>query len=69
MLILCSNGLTSDKIMTALQQKFKELKTSALVITADNEYKENNRCIEELKSLNLSVDIFDIDFKELFALL
>lgn len=73
MLILCSNGLTSDKIMTALQQKFKELKTSALVITADNEYKENNyhvnRCIEELKSLNLSVDIFDIDFKELLSLL
>lgn len=68
MLILCSNGLTSDKIMTLLQQKFKELKTSALVITADNEYKENNyhvnRCIEELKSLNLSVDIFDIDFKD-----
>ena len=68
MLILCSNGLSSEKIMTALQQKFKELKTSALVITADNEYKENNyhvnRCIEELKSLNLSVDIFDIDFKE-----
>lgn len=65
MLILCSNGLSSEKIMTALQQKFKELRTSALVITADNEYKENNyhvnRCIEELKSLNLSVDIFDID--------
>ena len=68
MLILCSNGLSSEKIMTALQQKFKELRTSALVITADNEYKENNyhvnRCIEELKSLNLSVDIFDIDFKD-----
>lgn len=67
MLILCSNGLSSEKIMTALQQKFKELRTSALVITADNEYKENNyhvdRCIEELKSLNLSVDIFDIDSK------
>lgn len=47
MLILCSNGLTSDKIKTLLQQKFKELKTSA----------------------NLSVDIFDIDFKELLALL
>ena len=65
MLILCSNGLSSEKIMTALQQKFKELRTSALVVTADNEYKENNyhvnRCIEELKSLNLSVDIFDID--------
>ena len=67
MLILCSNGLSSNKIVTSLQEKFKGLKTSALVVTADNEYKENNyhvdRCIEELKSLNLSVDIFDIDSK------
>ena len=57
MLILSSNGLSSDKIITTLQDKLKGLKTSALVVTADNEYKEKNyhvkRCIEELKSLNL----------------
>lgn len=68
MLILSSNGLSSDKIITTLQDKLKGLKTSALVVTADNEYKEKNyhvkRCIEELKSLNLSVDIFDIDFQD-----
>ena len=36
-----------------------------MVVTADNEYKENNyhipRCVAELESLNLSVDIFDLD--------
>lgn len=40
-------------------------KTAALVVTADNEYKENNynvqRCVAELEALNLSVDIFDLD--------
>lgn len=39
--------------------------TAALVVTADNEYKENNyhvpRCVAELQSLNLNVDIFDLD--------
>ena len=68
MLILCSNGLSSNKIISALKEKFKGLKKSALVVTADNEYKENNyhvnRCVEELKALNLSVDIFDIDFQD-----
>ena len=68
MLILCSNGLSSNKIISALKGKFKGLKKSALVVTADNEYKENNyhvnRCVEELKALNLSVDIFDIDFQD-----
>ena len=39
--------------------------TAALVVTADNEYKENNyhvpRCVSELHALNLNVDIFDLD--------
>ena len=39
--------------------------TAALVVTADNEYKENNyhvpRCVSELQVLNLNVDIFDLD--------
>ncbi len=38
---------------------------AALVITADNEYKEKNyhipRCLEELEQLGSSVDIIDID--------
>ena len=68
MLILCSNGLSSNKIITTLQEKLQGLKKSVLVVTADNEYKERNyhvkRCIEELKSLNLCVDIFDIDYQD-----
>ena len=68
MLILCSNGLSSNKIITKLQEKLQGLKKSVLVVTADNEYKERNyhvkRCIEELKSLKLCVDIFDIDYQD-----
>ena len=68
MLILCSNGLSSNKIITTLQEKLQGLKKSVLVVTADNEYKERNyhvkRCIEELMSLNLCVDIFDIDYQD-----
>lgn len=65
MLILCSNGLSSEKLLTFVKNKIITCKTAALVVTADNEYKENNyhvqRCIAELESLNLSVDIFDLD--------
>lgn len=65
MLILCSNGLSSDKLLSCINDEMVACKTAALVVTADNEYKENNyhvhRCVEELESLNLSVDIFDLD--------
>ena len=65
MLILCSNGLTSEKLLASVSERAIDCKTAALVVTADNEYKEKNyhvqRCVEELKSLNLTVDIFDID--------
>lgn len=65
MLILCSNGLSSDKLIKSVVEHFNGQKTAALVVTADNEYKENNYhvncCIVELQSLGLSVDIFDID--------
>lgn len=65
MLVLCSNGLSSNKIRAYISEKTKSCKTAALVVTADNEYKENDyhvsRCIEELESLSLSVDIFDLD--------
>ena len=40
-------------------------KRAALVVTADHEYKGNNyhvpRCMSELESLHLQVDIFDLD--------
>ena len=65
MLVLCSNGLSSDKILAYMKEKVVSCKTAALVVTADNEYKENNyhvaRCINELETLKLKVDIFDLD--------
>ena len=65
MLVLCSNGLSSEKILAYTKDKVCTCKTATLVVTADNEYKENNyhvpRCISELESLNLTVDIFDLD--------
>ena len=65
MLILCSNGLTSEKLLAHVSEKSAGCKKAALVVTADNEYKEKNhhvqRCIEELESINLVVDIFDLD--------
>lgn len=65
MLILCSNGLSSEKLLTFTYDKMGACKTAALVVTADNEYKEKNyhvhRCVEELEALKLSVDIFDLD--------
>ncbi len=65
MLVLCSNGLSSKEIISHISNKVGQCKTAALVVTADNEYKESNhhvsRCISELESLNLSVDVFDLD--------
>ena len=65
MLLLCSNGLSSDMLLTHLSNYTTCCKTAALVVTADNEYKEKNyhipRCVAELQTLNLKVDIFDLD--------
>lgn len=64
MLILCSNGLSSSALKSSLSSTIKSGK-STLVVTADNEYKENNyhvaRCISKLNSLHLDIDIIDID--------
>lgn len=73
MLVLCSNGLSSEKIIEHIRDKVKQCKMAALVVTADNEYKENNyhveRCVSELKSLNMEVDIFDLDIQHAELLL
>lgn len=65
MLVLCSDGLSSEKILSTIKSKMRDSKTAALVVTADPEYKENNyhvdRCICELNSLGLIVDVFDLD--------
>ena len=65
MVVLCSNGLSSNKLLSFVKERVVDCKTAALVVTADNEYKERNyhvqRCIKELESLNLVVDTFDLD--------
>lgn len=65
MFVLCSNGLSSNKLLSFVKERVVDCKTAALVVTADNEYKEKNyhvqRCIKELESLNLMVDTFDLD--------
>lgn len=65
MLVLCSNGLSSENLLAHLREKTVGCKTAALVVTADNAYKERNyhvpRCISELQALNLQVSVFDLD--------
>ncbi len=64
MIILTSNGLSSIKLLNELRKYIKSGK-AALVVTADNEYKEKNYHVErlkkELESLDLEVEIFDFD--------
>lgn len=65
MLILCSNGLSSPKLLNSIKNILQGFKRAALVVTADNIYKENNyhvaRCIKELESLGLTAATFDLD--------
>lgn len=65
MLVLCSDGLSSENLLKAMSKRIKKYKSAAIVVTADHEYKEKNyhvnRVVGELKSLNLCVDILDLD--------
>lgn len=65
MLVLCSNGLSSEALINALRERTAGLSRAALVVTADREYKKEDyhvpRCTEELSRLGLSVDLLDID--------
>ena len=73
MLILCSNGLSSEKLCAFLSPHFQNAKTAALVVTADPVYKEKNyhvvRCQNELSKFGLTTDIFDIDLQSAEQLL
>ena len=64
MIILTSNGLSSNPLISKLKTYIHEGK-AALVVTADNEYKEKNyhvaRLTKELEALGLSVTYFDFD--------
>ncbi len=64
MIILTSNGLSSN-VLLATARKYISGGKAALVVTADNEYKEKNYHVErltrELHTLGLTVEIFDFD--------
>ena len=64
MIVLTSNGLSSEKLLCEMK-KLAISGKAALVVTADNEYKEKNYHVErlknELKSLGFEVECFDFD--------
>lgn len=64
MMILTSNGL-STRCLLRQARKYVNSGWAALVVTADNEYKEKNyhvkRLTRELQLLGLSIDCFDFD--------
>ncbi len=64
MILLASDGITGKNLAKYCKDNFKSKKT-ALVVTALEDYKENDfcvrRCIDELSSFSESVDIFDFD--------
>lgn len=64
MIVLTSNALSSDGLMNEMKQYITTGK-AALVVTADNVYKEKNyhveRLTKELEQLGLQVTCFDFD--------
>jgi len=68
MLILTSNGLSSDSLIKRMKEYCVSSYKAVIVTTASIGYKENDwhipRLTEELKSLGLIVDYFDFDFQD-----
>ena len=64
MIVLTSNGLSGERLMTEMKKHINGGK-AAVVVTADNVYKEKNyhveRLTKELQALGLSVECFDFD--------
>lgn len=64
MIVLTSNGLSGERLLCALEMHHLSGRC-ALVVTADNEYKEKNYHVErlttELQRLGLVVECFDFD--------
>ena len=73
MIALLSNGITSEALKNSLSKYIAPLSRATVVVTADNEYKENNyhvpRVINELKEYGLSVNTFDLDTQDATELL
>ena len=65
MIFLCSDGFTSTSLTAAFGRYAPPHGKAALVVTADPEYKEQNRHVprsqSELEGFGLSVEIVDID--------
>lgn len=72
MILLASNGLSSPPLLE-VAGRYVHSGKAALVVTADNVYKEKNYHVEraagELARLGLSVDCFDFDAQSPDALL
>ena len=72
MIILASNGLSSPPLLEAAERCVRPGK-AALVVTADNVYKERNyhvkRAAGELERLGMTVECFDFDARFPDALL
>lgn len=66
MIVLTSNGLSSHQLINAMRTRINAGK-AALVVTADNEFKEKNHHVErltnELALLGLQVECFDFDYQ------
>ncbi len=74
MLVLTSNGISNADLHQTIHQYIKKqgFKKAALVVTADDVYKENNwnvpKLKHELESLGLEVVLFDFDTDSICAL-
>lgn len=68
MLILTSNGLSSEKLILETQKYTIGKKTAAIITTASIGYKESDwhipRVKNELESLGLQVDFVDLEFED-----
>lgn len=67
MILLCSNGLTSQELLKTAGQYCSVNMKAALVVTSDPIYKAKNyhvpRCIKQLEFLGCKVDVFDFDMQ------
>ncbi len=68
MIALLSNGITSPQLKNALYKHLHPLSNAAIVVSADNVYKEKNyhvpRITRELQDFGLTVTTFDLDIQE-----
>ncbi|MBQ3865135.1 MAG: Type 1 glutamine amidotransferase-like domain-containing protein [Clostridia bacterium] len=68
MLVLASDGLTSEAVLTELKSFAAECRSAALVVNADPVYKEKNyhvpRCLSELEIMGISAETFDLDQRD-----